>query len=60
MAIYQVAIRSENGVSVFQKTINSNFDGVECIAVGIDDVVISGSTEAEHTKTQPKSYCAKN
>ena len=39
-----------DGVPAFQKAINTVVDGLEGIAVDIDDVVIGGATEAEHDK----------
>ena len=39
-----------NGVPAFQKAINTFVDGLEGIAVDINDVVIGGSTKAEHDK----------
>ena len=39
-----------NGVPAFQKAINTIVDGLDGIAVDIDDVVIGGATEVEHGK----------
>ena len=50
MAVYPATIRVTNGVPAFQKAIITTVDGLEGIAVDIDDVVLGGATEAEYDK----------
>ena len=43
-----------NGVTAFQKAINTIDDGVESNVVDIDDLIFGGATEAEHDKPLAK------
>ena len=50
-----------NGVPASQKAISPIVDGLEGIAVYIDDVVIGGATEAEHDKSLAEFwFCAQS
>ena len=58
VAITRLPFGVTNGVPAFQKATNTIVDGLEGIAVDVEDVVLGGATEAEHDKKLAE-YCSR-